>query len=512
MEQESAAIVIHPETSSSVAEISYAFFILDNREFGIKVEHVRETIIHGTEFTRMPCSMDALAGLINLRGAIIPIINLRTRFHIDTPPPSTEYRIAITRFNDYLFGLIFDEISEVVRIKQDAINFVETSEPDPGFCNQGVISLDNGKRIVQLLDLERLFNKYNLPKIDNTHDEMRMVFRPRKQDITFMLDGQEYAIEVSAIREIIKPPKIRRKILVDPSIKGVIDLRSELINIVDLRKYFQAPEQEITAESRIIILQDEPGCGILVDAVKEVIHYEDDRLLTMPVFEAGQEKFAGIIAPYPGRNIIKLVPGQLFDRALLTQLQGNTELHAEKSEKKSDSAKQQDEHCADIANRVLISFRLGGDYAFDITLYREIINYPEGIVRLPGRQSYHEGILTLRNRAIPIVNLRRYYGMDDYANIMSSKIIILNLQEKSIGIVVDDILEIVKPDRMIVERIPNLAIAKGEPDTVNHVHEGYRFKSLTGEEKSLLIYDVEKLISDIEIPEETNVGNMDTLT
>lgn len=265
------------QTTLSSQEESYAFFLLDNREFGIKVEHVRETILHRHEFTRMPCSMDALDGLINLRGSIIPIINLRSRFHLNAIPRSIENPIAVVQFSGGLFGLLFDEISEVIRIKQNEISLVETDENDPELCNQGVISLDGGNRIVQLLDLERLFKKYNLPRINNEAAESQRIFRPRKQDITLMLNGQEYSIAVDAIKEIIKPPKIRRKILVDPAIKGVIELRGELINIVDLRNCFNFPPEEMTPESRIIILQSDLACGILVDSIREVIQYEEDQ-------------------------------------------------------------------------------------------------------------------------------------------------------------------------------------------------------------------------------------------
>lgn len=489
------------QTTLSNQEESYAFFLLDNREFGIKVEYVRETILHKHEFTRMPCSMDALDGLINLRGSIIPIINLRSRFHLNAIPRSIENPIAIVQFSGGLFGLLFDEISEVIRVKQSDISLIETVEEDPELCNQGVISLDGGQRIVQLLDLDRLFKKYNLPRINNEDAQSERFFRPRKQDITFKLNGQEYAIDVDAIREIMKPPAIKRKILVHPSIKGVIDLRGKLINIVDLRNYFNYPTEELTPESRIIILQSDLSCGILVDSIKEVIQYEEDKLLSVPVLEKDQNHISGIVALENSRDIIKLNTGHLFDSKLILQLQGNLDLHSDEVESDDKTKPQKDGSINDIADKVLISFRLGDNYAFDITLFREIINYSNNIVALPGQQSYQEGLLNLRHSAIPIINLRKYYDMENHVDVNQAKIIILNLQGKSIGIMVDEIIEIVKPERMEIERIPQLTHdAKGK--TANHVREGYRFKTSSGEEKSLLIYDVEQLIRDIEAPAE----------
>ena len=166
-----------------------------------------------------------------------------------------QVRLRLFSLTEGLFGLRFDEISEVVRIKQNDISSINTQEEDLELCSQGLVSLDGGDRIVQLLDLQKLFKKYNLPVISNDADKFRRSFRPRKQDITLLLNGQEYALAIDAIQEIIKPPKINRKVLVDPAIKGVFVLRDKLVNVVDLRILFKYPAEEISPESRIIILQ-----------------------------------------------------------------------------------------------------------------------------------------------------------------------------------------------------------------------------------------------------------------
>ena len=503
------SVVVESEDSAELQkseDVCYAFFILDGREFGIKVENVRETIIHSAAYTQMPSSMDALDGLINLRGSIIPIINLRTRFQLEPITYCSESPIAIVQFSSGQFGLQFDEISEVVRVKQGDIIPIATSDDDVEMCNHGVISLDDGQRIIQLLDLERLFMKYNLPLINNETDESRRVFRPRKQDITMMLGDQEYALGVDSIREIIKPPEIKCKIVVDPVIKGVIELREELINIVDLRRYLQYPVKDPGPESRIVILQGQLNCGILVDSIREVIHYEEDQLLPIPPLGTGRQQFLGIVALDSGRNIVKLDAVQLFDDKLLKQLQGNMELHVDSHHIDNQNCEQEDGKCQHLVNKVLISFRLDGNYAFDISLYREIINYNAEIVPLPGMPSFYAGVLNLRNKAIPIINLRKYYGLKDYKDISTAKIIIVNLAEKVFGIMVDDIIEIVKPDRMNIEHIPSMSLAKN--DKVNdHIHEGFRFKTLAGEEKNLLIYDVEKLMTDLNMSGEAGVSS-----
>lgn len=477
-----------------IDKTSYAFFFLDGREFGIAVDYVRETINRQSDLIRMPGASEIVEGLINLRGAVIPIINLRKRFRITEAYSDREFRIAITRFKGHLFGLIFDEISEVTRIRPHEFRKIETAESDVDLCGSSVVSLDDGKRIVQLLDLELLFKRYNLPCIDNANEESHQIFRPKKQNITFYLDGQEYALNVEDIREIINVPEIRRKVLVDPSIMGVISLRGELETIVDLRVCFGLPAAEVNEMSRIIILQSDLACGVLVDAIHEVVHFEETQLLPIPAFES-DDCFSGIIAIEPRRNIIQINPALLFSEDLCTQIRGNLNLHEDDLEEELiEDYKER----LSISDQVLISFELGEIYAFDILLFQEILEYSDEIIPLPGRKDHYEGVLNLRGTAIPIINMRRYYGMDKLEDQQFGKIIILNMQNRIVGIVVDSILEIIKPDKEDLIHIPLFADQQESGIHKSHVKDAFRHRLASGEERMLLIYDIERLVNEID--------------
>ncbi len=98
-----------------------------------------------------------------------------------------------------------------------------------------------------------------------------------KQFIIFKLGKEEYGIDIKKITTIEQMKTITRVPKIPVFIKGVINLRGEIIPIMDLRTKFGLPKGEETEDSRIIIVKiEEEPVGIIVDAVAEVISLTDE--------------------------------------------------------------------------------------------------------------------------------------------------------------------------------------------------------------------------------------------
>lgn len=98
--------------------------------------------------------------------------------------------------------------------------------------------------------------------------------------LTFLLDDTPYAIPVERVREIVRVGQITPMPRVPSSVLGVIALRGEVVQVVDLRMRLQLPAVEPSRASRIIVLHgdDERVAGILVDGVREVLRLPDDAM------------------------------------------------------------------------------------------------------------------------------------------------------------------------------------------------------------------------------------------
>jgi purine-binding chemotaxis protein CheW len=130
-------------------------FTLDKEEFGIDILKVQE-INRMMEITKIPNAPYYVEGAINLRGATIPIIDLRKKLGFDGASIEESARIIVVELNETVLGFIVDSVSSVLRIPTDSI------EPPPSVVAgmdshhmKGVGKMDD--RLIILLDLERIF-------------------------------------------------------------------------------------------------------------------------------------------------------------------------------------------------------------------------------------------------------------------------------------------------------------------------------------------------------------------
>jgi purine-binding chemotaxis protein CheW len=118
------------------------------------------------------------------------------------------------------------------------------------------------------------------------------------QLVSFRLAEEEYGIEITKIREIILMGEITQVPQTPHYVKGLINLRSTVIPVIDLRSRFGGPEGELTDESRIMVLHvGTKTIGIVVDAVSEVLRVTQNQIAPPPptVAGLGQEYLTGLV-------------------------------------------------------------------------------------------------------------------------------------------------------------------------------------------------------------------------
>lgn len=139
-------------------------FKLNSEEYALEIENVQE-IIKKIKATRVPRSKEYINGVINLRGIVIPIINLKYRFDMSNMEYDDNQRIIILKVNGISAGIMVDSVSEVIEVEEGFIlpNPKQTnSEISADYLN-GVCKIDE-ERLMTLLNIEKVLE---IKKHDN---------------------------------------------------------------------------------------------------------------------------------------------------------------------------------------------------------------------------------------------------------------------------------------------------------------------------------------------------------
>lgn len=133
-------------------------FNLGSEEFGVDIGMVQE-IVRMPEITRVPRTPEFVEGVVNLRGKIIPVVDLRKRFRLPVSENTKSTRIIIVTMNGRTVGMIVDGVSEVRRISADSVDptpEMVASAIDASYL-KGIAKLDG--RLLILLDLNLVLNQ-----------------------------------------------------------------------------------------------------------------------------------------------------------------------------------------------------------------------------------------------------------------------------------------------------------------------------------------------------------------
>jgi purine-binding chemotaxis protein CheW len=148
---------------SSLAD-KYLTFIIDNQDYGIEIKYITE-IISIQPIIKVPDIPDYVKGIINLRGRVIPIIELRIRFKKESVEYSDKTGIVVIDIDDKLIGLIVDCVNDVVTIPNN--DMAESSIINKDFKNGYINGFGKIEgNIILLLDCEKILTYEEIKNID----------------------------------------------------------------------------------------------------------------------------------------------------------------------------------------------------------------------------------------------------------------------------------------------------------------------------------------------------------
>jgi purine-binding chemotaxis protein CheW len=197
-----------------------------------------------------------------------------------------DQRIIVVDAGGFVLGLVVDHVNEVLNVSRKLLDPPPMVTSESGVELEAVAKLDEGNRLIMLLDVANLMRDGKLREIDagscsrvsadtkvaveKTGDSVQEL--TEVQLVTFMLSGEEYGVPISQIQEIDRLSKVTKVPKAARFIEGVTNLRGEVIPVLDTRKRFDLEAKVADDRTRIIIVElGGIKTGLIVDSVREVL-------------------------------------------------------------------------------------------------------------------------------------------------------------------------------------------------------------------------------------------------
>jgi len=488
-------------SSAAASERQLVTFFLGREEFGTDIMHVRE-IVRLPEVTAIPQAPAYVKGVANLRGTVLPVIDGRALLEVDCQAQDENTRVLVVDVHGAVTGIIVDKVAEVIRVASVSIDRppqVLQSAAD-GLSIDGIVKLDNGKRIIMILEMASLLDVGPAagtaaataaaaaaaacgPDLDKGAGEKEDL--DEDQLVTFTLAGEEYAFNIMQVKEIIRAPEITRIPNAVDYIEGVVSLRNELLPIVNMRSYFRLPEADITDSSRVIVVDiGALPVGFRVDRVQEVTRVDRKVIEPPPVMYADCEKgyFRGIAKLNRGDRLLMYLDAQkLLSAEVVRSLSSQNGTAAAGQAAQADRAM--------IHEEQLVTFRLGKEeFAVPIKDVQEV-NRMSSITHMPGTPSYVEGLVNLRGNIIPALNLRRRFGLASREIDDATRIIIVDINNRKTGLIVDAVSEVLRIEKSFIEKTPESMSGSIDSQYVSGIAK------LNGGQRMVLILDLAAVVA-----------------
>ncbi len=285
-------------------EIPYVTFAMGRESFGINLQLVEE-IIELPPVTKVPDAPGYVMGVICLRDQVLPLLDFIQLLPVEDDGNAAHREMVILlSFGEARIGIAVDSIQEIIRVRDtDVLPPPHTLSEDEAAKFEGVVVRSD--RMVSLLkvldviageDQEKiaamgtsLTERNAQETVQESHDLPLVVFR---------LGEEAYGLRLHEVREIIMAGLVTPVPRAPSFIEGVLNLRGEVMPVIDLRDRFGLPRRERTSLSRIIITPiGGVSTGLVVDSVDEVKNVDQRRLEEPPrVTTAGANAYITKVA------------------------------------------------------------------------------------------------------------------------------------------------------------------------------------------------------------------------
>lgn len=448
----------------------FVTFVAGNEVFAVDMAPVQE-IIRVPNIVRVPLAPQTLDGLANLRGKVLPIISLRRIFGFPEQEYTDATRAVVIDLGQPL-GFVVDRVASVVGVEAHKIENVSSiSSTVNTDLLTGLLKDVGGHAMIMVLDFAELIrNEFSeIAKIASTGNATQAVGSQNNEDeekfsdelqlVSFTVDGQEYAISIDDVQEIVQvPEQIIHVPHADAHVLGVMTLRQRLLPLVSLRRMFNLPFQEANEHSRIVVVAvGQASVGVVMDTVNEVLRVSKNYVDPMPTMlsrDGSMSEITEICRLDNGERLVSIISADnMFRHNAVREALSAVEKMQDENVSSSNSEKTVIED-----DEQMVVFRLAKEeFGVPIESVQEIVRVPEELTHVPKAPEFVEGVINLRGAVLPVIDQRRRLGLPTLDRCEQQRIMVFLFDGVRTGFIVDSVAEVLKVPKSAIEPAPHLS-------------------------------------------------------
>ncbi len=501
-----------PEDDSEGDDHQFVTFVVEDEIFAASMAPVQE-IIRLPELARVPLSPASLIGLANLRGRVLPIVDLRRIFGLSQVAHTDATRALVISIGTPL-GFVVDGVASVIAVDPgdiEPVSSIRSTVRDDLLT--GVVRSPEG-RLIMVVNFERIIAD-QFAALSDRGDRRVVTETAHESDhgaedveadelqlVSFSVHGQEYAADIAAVQEIVQmPARVTALPKASHQVLGLMTLRERLLPLVSLRAILNLPATTDPELQRVVVFSLKAGqaVGVVTDSVDEVLRVPRHLVEPLPSMLSqtnGIEEISSVCRLEGGRRLVSVVD-------VNRMLNHDAFVHAIDQAANAENGMQDpatdiEEERPEDEEQVVV-FRLGSEeFGVPIAAVQEIVRVPEQLTFVPKAPDFVEGVINLRGSVLPVMDQRRRLGLEDVARNERQRIMVYVLNGRRIGFIVDAVSEVLKIPRNAIEEAPHLS---GEQRQMLG-----RVANLEKQRRMILLIEPSALLSGTEMTEVAKVA------
>lgn len=453
------------ETAASLASNRYLTFRVGSELYALPTTAVTE-VIRLSAVARVPQGPKALLGIANLRGSVVPVVGLRELLRQDAAADLTE-KLALVLDQATPTALVVDSIDALEDVTADRIESGHgAGETQSTEKLLGAFKIDRIQQVAKILDIDSLLKSAfaHLAREQPREHKERAIARSaahkrqaveREMLVTFDVAGQEFALPLAVVEEILPAPSSVTTISRTDSVSiGFTAVRDTLIPLLSLRGLLGFDAQLGPTEREKVVVLNVGGSpiGLIADAARSVVAAEVDAMEAVPPVLAartgGEARIRAVYRGDAGRRLISVLsPDHLFREDVMQRLAAIQPTEHKRAAPAKGAAQE----------LIFLVFRLGDDeFGLPIDSVVEVAQVPAKIARLPKAPKFIDGVVNLRGDVLPVVDQRRRFDMPKLDQAEGRRLVVLTTEQHRAGIIVDSVSEVLRTSSDAVSPAPQL--------------------------------------------------------